>query len=121
MNANEIFAVAKLHFHYESDILVFKESEHWITPAEIAKCSGVVLGDCDDFASLCVFLGRRANLPFRFVLCNTELGDLHCVAESEGWILDNRQSDIIRRDDLDYEWLCFSGFEPGEPWHAYEG
>ena len=119
-----LFASCKLHFRYKSDVEVFKQSEHWIDPSEIKAAIdslGIVLGDCDDFASLCVFVGRRANKPMRFVICLTETDELHCVAECGGWILDNRQDEVMRRDDLPYKWIAISGFNRGEPWHSIKG
>ena len=109
------------HFEYVADILNFGEADHWMSPDEIKRelaRQGRVLGDCDDFASLAVMLARQQGMPARFVLCNDETGGCHLVAEVDGWIIDNRQPDAMRRDDLDYTWLAISGFCPGEPWHS---
>jgi len=110
-------------FRYASDLLAFGSAEHWISTAEIREqlaAHGRVLGDCDDFASLAVMLARQQGLPARFVLCFTEVGDSHLVAEVAGWVLDNRLPDVVRRDDLDYAWLAISGFSAGEPWHTID-
>ncbi len=129
MNANyrtlhDLHAAAAQHFEYCADLLAYGSTEHWVSPDEIRAqlaANGRLLGDCDDFASLAVMLSRQQGLPARFVLCLTEDGGSHLVAEVEGWILDNRQPDVVRRDDLSYTWLAISGFKPGEPWHAIEG
>lgn len=116
-----VFAGAKSRFHYLSDEQAFGQEEHWISPAEVGlqlANQGYILGDCDDFASLCVMSARSLGLPARFVLCLTEDGGTHLVCEVDGWILDNRQQDVTMRDDLAYTWLAISGFAGGEPWHA---
>ena len=110
-------------FRYAADMRAFGVSEHWISPDEIRAqlaAQGHVLGDCDDFASLAVMLARQQALPARFVLCFTEVGDSHLVAEVDGWVLDNRMPDVVRRDDLDYAWLAISGFSAGDPWHTID-
>lgn len=116
-----IFAGAKSRFQYLSDEQAFGQEEHWISPTEVAQqlaASGIVAGDCDDFASLCVMSARSQGLPARFVLCLTEASETHLVCEVDGWVLDNRQPDVTRRDDLDYVWCAVSGFKPGDPWHT---
>lgn len=120
-NLHNLHAFAVQHFHYVADILVYGEDEHWIAPDEIREQLarlGRAVGDCDDFASLAVMLARQQGMPARFVLCLTETGESHLVCEVDGWILDNRQPDVMRRDDLDYTWLTISGHSPGEPWHT---
>lgn len=120
---HHLHAAALQQFHYVSDMLAFGVEDHWISPAEIQQQlaqHGRVLGDCDDFASLCVMLARQQDMPARFVLCITETAETHLVAEVDGWILDNRLPDLVRRDDLDYAWLAISGFAAGDPWHIID-
>ena len=57
---------------------------------------------------------RKPPTPF-------ETGGGHLVTEVEGWILDNRHAWPISRDDLPYEWVRISGYEPGDPWHEIAG
>ena len=117
----QVFAAAKASFRYASDLTAYHASEHWAGPEEIRQQiadQGFVLGDCDDFASLCVYLGRKVGLPMRFVLCLTEAGESHLVAEVDGWIMDNRQYQVERRDDLGYTWVAISGLVEGAAWHA---
>lgn len=118
---HQVFGAAVASFRYNSDISVYHETEHWCTPSELRDQlseAGLILGDCDDFASLCVYLGRKVGLPMRFVLCLTETGETHLVAEVDGWILDNRQDTVRARDDLRYVWLGISGYTKGDQWHS---
>lgn len=121
---HHLHAACRQQFAYAADVLAYGSAEHWVSPDEIRAQlaeSGCLIGDCDDFASLAVMLARQQGLPARFVLCMAETGDAHLVAEVDGWVLCNRQPDVARRDDLDYDWLAISGFGPGEPWHAIKG
>lgn len=116
---HHLHAFALQHFNYVADLLLYGENDHWTSPDEVRaqlQRNGLVMGDCDDFASLCVMLARQQGMPARFVLCMTETNECHLVAEVDGWVLDNRQPDVVRRDDLNYTWLAISGFLPGEVW-----
>lgn len=107
------------HFAYADDVRTHGCADYWMSPDEIREqlaSHGLLLGDCDDFAALCVMLARQQGLPARFVFCQAETGEYHLVCEVEGWILDNRQMDVIARDDLDYTWLAISGYAAGDPW-----
>lgn len=110
------------NFSYCSDQERFNSSEHWMVPTEIVADlqNGKLVGDCDDFAALCAMRCREAGLPARFVLCRCEDGGLHLVCEVDGWILDNRQPVVSRRDDLPYEWISISGYRQGDTWHMIE-
>lgn len=121
---NNLHATCCQQFRYVPDLLAFGSNEHWMAPAEIGEQlarNGFVIGDCDDFASLAVMLARQQGMPARFVLCMTETGEAHLVAEVDGWILDNRQAAVAARDALPYSWLAVSGFAAGEPWRTIEG
>lgn len=118
---HNLHTAAKAQFQYCADTVAYGEVEHWVSPAEIRdqlSKHGVLVGDCDDFASLVVMFARGQGMPARFVLCMTEGGESHLVAEIGGWVLDNRQPDVMRQDDLDYTWLAISGYAPGDPWHV---
>lgn len=118
---HQVFGAAKASFRYTSDMAVYHECEHWCAPKEMQdqlSTQGYLLGDCDDFASLCVMLARKIGLPARFVLCLTETDETHLVCEIDGWVLDNRRPDVTRRDDLNYTWLAISGYAKGDPWHT---
>lgn len=117
----QVFAAAQASFRHCSDTTAYHASEYWVAPAEIRAqidSQGFILGDCDDFASLCVTLARKLQMPARFVLCLTETDESHLVCEVDGWILDNRQDTVRARDDLRYVWLAISGYNKGEPWHS---
>lgn len=120
---HHLHAVCQQQFLYVGDMLAYGCADHWVSPDEIRRqleqC-GRVIGDCDDFASLAVMLARQQGLPARFVLCMTETDECHLVAEIDGWVIDNRQPDAVRRDDLDYTWLAISGFNAGDSWSAIE-
>ena len=121
---HNLHAAAKAQFEFCADTVAYGEVEHWVSPAEIRdqlSKHGVLVGDCDDFASLCVMLARGQGMPARFVLCLTEGSESHLVCEIEGWILDNRQDDVARRDDLPYAWLAVSDFLAGGEWRLVEG
>jgi len=121
---HHLHAQALQQFRYVSDQRAYGVDEHWLAPDEIRRQlagNGFVLGDCDDFASLCVMLARQQGLPARFVLCLTERGEAHLIAEVNGWVLDNRFPDVVRRDDINYTWLTISGFSAGDPWRLIEG
>lgn len=114
-----LHVACRQQFEYVADLLAFGVADHWCSPAEIRdqlSAHGCLLGDCDDFASLAVMLARQQGMPARFVLCLTEASESHLVAEVDGWVLDNRQADVVRRDDLPYTWLALSGFAAGDPW-----
>ena len=106
-------------FTYVSDKEQFGEIEYWVNHSE-GYGGEPIEGDCDDFAMACRALCRLENIPTRLVYCLTEEGEGHLVAESEGWILDNRQKKVRSRDNLDYTWIRISGFEPGDDWHEIE-
>lgn len=120
---HHIHAAARQQFRYVPDQQAYGAVDHWLAPDELRRQlagNGFVLGDCDDFASLCVMLARQQGLPARFVLCITETGESHLVAEVNGWVLDNRMDDVVSRDDLGYTWLAISGHTSGAPWHLIE-
>lgn len=116
MNVDKIFEEAKSKFIYKTDKENFGHDEYWATFEELNKTPSELLGDCDDFAAYCVHRLRLSNEPARFVLCKTESGEYHLVAESNGLILDNRQLRVIHNNDLPYEWLSISGYKPGDSW-----
>lgn len=96
--------------------------DHWETDAEInaeLKGGGKVVGDCDAFAKMCWNALRARGIKARLVMCQVETGEWHLVCESDGWVLDNRQPTVMKRDELEglgYVWGSMSGFAPGEQW-----
>lgn len=121
MTVDEIFAQAKALFHYAPDQVCWGKADYWAALSELEaklKTSGEIVGDCDDFASWCVGKLRENMLPGRYVICQVETGEWHCVAESVGLILDNRQDAVLHYFGLPYKWHSISGYAPGEPWHG---
>lgn len=121
MTVNEIYAQASVLFVYESDQVCFGNPEYWATLPELERglvSSGKIKGDCDDFASWCVGKLRENGFRARYVICKTETDEWHCVAESEGLILDNRQAAVVHYFGLPYQWWSISGYAPGEAWHS---
>lgn len=100
-------------FTYRYDQDQYGTPEKWVMP-EIGE---PVVGDCEDFALACRALCRAAGLKTRLVFCLTEDGGGHCVLACHGWILDNRQVWVKRRDDLRYTWRWISGYKPRDKWH----
>lgn len=104
---------------------VFKRDvglEEWTMPPENYNGLQTIRDDCDGFCLACRSLLRAEHIHSRLVYCEvTERGRRfgHLVVEVEGWILCNRQLQVIPNSELyDYRWLRISGFEPGDPWHA---
>jgi predicted transglutaminase-like cysteine proteinase len=121
LTANDIFALAKAKFVYTPDKIVWGKDEYWATIREMEEAagrhSGDVLDDCDGFATLCVASLRKIGSRARYVFCQTESGEYHCVAECEGEILDNRQSSVLPIHLIPYKWISISGYNAGDPWH----
>jgi predicted transglutaminase-like cysteine proteinase len=108
----------KVHhlFDYEHDSVQFG-GEYWMDKAEIAEAlksgRGEFKGDCDDFVLACRMLCREQNIPSRLVFCKIDSEEYHLVLEVNGYILNNIHKWVMRQDDLDWEWISMSGFEPG--------
>ena len=90
-----------------------QDVERWASAEEL---TGEVSSDCNDFALACRAACRAAGIESRLVYCKTETGEGHLVLSCAGWILDNRQRQVVSRARLSYEWLKISGYEPGDPW-----
>lgn len=120
MTVDSIFAAAKAEFHYLSDQVCFGKAEYWAALPELQKVeqeTGEIRGDCDDFASWCVGKLRAAGYTARYAICRVETGEWHCVAETTGLILDNRQDEVMPQWRLPYQWFSLSGAKPGDAWH----
>ncbi len=119
MTADEIFKDIKNRFGWADDHATFGLNEYWATFQELQARSrrGEITGDCDDFAEMCVHALRSNGLPARFVFCQVETGEFHCVAETDGMILDNRQNFPTPQAKLPYKWISVSGLKAGDPWH----
>lgn len=123
--ADDVFADAAARFVYTPDRQAWGRDEYWASIREMERAAaargGYVFDDCDGFATWCVAHLRAAGLPARYVFCQVETGEYHCVCECEGQILDNRQAGVMPVHLLPYIWISISGTAPGDPWHEITG
>lgn len=115
-----VHAWALKHFEYRTDDKYRGVEEYWSSPQEIKESlvdHKVLIDDCDGFALLCREILDQVNIPNRLVLCQTETGEGHLVCETNGWILDNRQSEVVNFTKLGYTWHYISGYHAGDDWH----
>lgn len=105
-------------FDYQTDETIWGKEEHWEDPAYIASqiTTGKIAGDCDNFALACRFLLYKYEIHNRIAFCMTETNEGHLVCEAGGFVLDNRQTEVIPWDKLPYKWIKISGYKVGEPW-----
>ena len=114
MQSADIFHNVKRRHTFAHDLAQYGQAEKWVIPAEFGKFKG----DCEDWSLACRVLCRKYGIPSRLALCLVETGEMHCVLECGGMILDNRMSEVKAMADLPYKWLAFSGYEPGDDWRA---
>ena len=110
-------------FEYEYDHKQYGMNEYWVMPEPNYDGKSRIVGDCEDFALACRKLVRDAGLESRLVYCETETGEGHAVLEVKGWILDNRQTQVVSNDWLrerGYKFIAISGFDSGDPWYRLE-
>ncbi len=126
---DQVFSWAYKRFEWHADAEIWVWPEFWAAPDELAKDAGehngVVFGDCDDFAGMCVHALRSNGFPARYVVVKTEQCPAnipydHCVAESDGQIFDCRYGQGTQsRGDLEaagYTFVQMSGLAPDDPW-----
>lgn len=116
-NLRKVHRETLKRFTYVPDRVQYKVSEHWPQPKQLPDF-GPFRGDCDDFALMCRKQLHKLGIKNRLVCCIVETGGGHLVCEVEGYILDNRCSDVARRDDLPYTWYSISGYNTGDQWHT---
>jgi predicted transglutaminase-like cysteine proteinase len=108
------------NFEYKTDLEQYQTLEKWVAPPEYYNGTRTIVGDCEDFALACRMLCRAEGIDnSRLVVCNTEIGEGHCVLEVEGWVLDNRMRQVVTRDELSrlgYKWVAISGYNPKDKW-----
>lgn len=92
---------------YISDRELHDVAEHW----DVA-----LLGDCDSFALWCRQELSQRGIAADLVLCRVETGEGHLVCSVDGYVLDNRHTWVMRRDDLPYQWISLGG--PDGTWRA---
>ena len=103
-------------FTYKTDTEMHGMNEHWQFPDDMSD----IKDDCDGFAIACRTKIRQEELDSRLVVCRCETGEMHLVCASGNYILDNRQTSVKTKQQLErigYTFLYVSGLEPGDPWH----
>lgn len=90
---------------YVTDLEQYRRPEHW---------AASLVGDCEDFALVCRQLLASDGIESDLVHCRTETGEGHLVCSVDGYILDNRNTWVHRRDDLPYQWLSIG--KPDGTW-----
>lgn len=101
-------------FIYVPDAEQFDMIEHWPGEDTIPDPPAVFKDDCDGFALACRKHLKKLEIPSDLVFCKTETGEGHLVCSVEGWILDNRQRTVLRRDDIPYKWYLIG--KPDGQW-----
>lgn len=108
------------HFEYVPDQLRWGRPDHLPSFAEIEeqlqRSPAIVRDDCDGFARLCQWrLKHGYGIDASLVLCFTDTNQGHMVASVQGWILDNRQADVMPRETLEEAgyWFLLEGTSDG--------
>lgn len=113
---DQIHAEVEKAFTYKTDSEMHSVEEHWQFPADMSD----IKDDCDGFAIACRVKLRQQELDSRLVVCRCENGEMHLVCASGNYILDNRQTTVKTKQQLErlgYDFLYVSGLEPGDAWH----
>lgn len=90
---------------YVYDTQQYQRPEYWAVSLQ---------GDCEDFALWCRQRLKEWGIESDLVFCITELNGGHLVLSVNGWILDNRYTWVMRRDDLPYQWISLG--QPDGTW-----
>jgi predicted transglutaminase-like cysteine proteinase len=107
------------NFSYMTDLKQHGVEENWTMPDITYNGSQRFTGDCEDFALACRKLIREAGIKSRLVYCTVEDGEGHCVLEVNGYILDNRQHNLVSNRTLvkkGYNFIAISGYESKDTW-----
>jgi len=106
--ARKIHQQVKSHFIWTSDMENYGVPEHWRSYADEIEKGDVIRDDCDAFALTCAELLIRQDADkndIYLIFCLTETGGGHLICVYDGWVLDNRQRDIIAWDKLPYTFI----------------
>ena len=96
----------KCRFTYIDDRQRYGQKEYWARPSESFERDNRIYGDCEDFALACQEACEAKGIKdSRLIVCKTENGGHHCVLEVQGFILDNRQDEVLGREMLAYQWI----------------
>ncbi len=108
-------------FVYKTDLEQFKKHEYWIDEKVLQAYVGTKLqfvGDCEEFARVCMFEAIAAGFDARLVICKIENGEGHCVCEvadpkrQQAWYMDNRRTKLV-----DVKGLAGYVFYAASPWN----
>lgn len=113
-----VYREMKEVFRQQFDHVAFGINTYWSDKNEIRSVAhaGFLPEGCEDFAIACRHRCDELNLHTRLGICLTEIGEGHLVLECEGWILDNRKEWVMRRENVPYHWISFSGYKRGGAW-----
>jgi len=114
-------------FVWRDDQQVWGVPEYWASADELetmaARNGGRVIGDCDDYASLCLHALREMGVEARYLTAWCETGGYHCVClarhDGEALVLDNRFGPPMDRQQLylsGYKFDRMSGLSPRDSW-----
>jgi len=122
---DRVQAWAQSIFTWRDDSQVWDMPEFWATADEMEQrfTGNNIVGDCDDYASLCVHALRRMAIEARYLTCWTETGGYHCIClareNGKALVLDNRFKVPMPRQALyliGYKFDRMSGVAPGDDW-----
>lgn len=130
--ARRVFSWAQSIFIWDNDFRTSGQIDFWPTRSELEMNyrdnNNRIVEDCDGFVTLCRYALNDLGILTRIVTCNVEpsaavpsVWGNHAVLTlaDEGWILDQRQSGITTRQELEqhgYTWVAMSDVRPGQDW-----
>lgn len=87
----QVFSEAIKRHEYVTDQKQYGKHEHW-EPG--------LMGDCEDFALWCRERLELVGVESDLIYCRTEDNIGHLVLSVDGWILDNRCSEVMANTSL---------------------
>ena len=107
MTPEKIHAKVLRLFTWAPDQETFDRFEYWSSFADDVEQGKPFTGDCDNFALTCAELLVREGYDkedVRLVTCWVETGGYHIVCTHKGYVLDNRQRNIMHWGQMPYKW-----------------
>lgn len=105
-------------FTYMTDEFHYGVEEEWADIPDELLATGAIVGDCDDFARICMIKAQQQGFQTRLVFCRANGGG-HLICEvvdpqfSQAFYFDNRQTTLVNlRSIQDYEFIMVSGWNP---------
>ena len=110
--ATKIHQFLRPRFRWVSDREQYNLAEHWTSHwyALRAKTDHEFADDCDGYACTAADMAIYENVPrekVRLILCETETGERHLVCGIGDYVVDNRQRNVHRWNDLPYRWIKY--------------